>query len=334
MTDRDALVSALESSGPGDLVHPYFGKVTVSVDGDYDISESTSDGGYCRVSMKFVEAGEIIFPTSSSDTKFQLGAAADAASAAAKADFDKTFSIAQQPGFVVAAATSKVQGFSDSLGTYSSGVSGSAADIANLAFSVRDLKSNARDLCSHPALLSEQMTNAFSLLKTAANPSDVFASAKKMFGFGDSDASVPATTVSRSVQSQNQMQMNSLTQVIAVSSASTAAADVTYASTNDAIAARDELTSQIDKLMESGVSDDVYSALQVLRTTITKAVPQPGQDLATVTTVTPDVTIPSIVLAYKLYGSQDLEQDIIDRNKIQHPGFIQGGVDLEVLDSG
>ncbi len=334
MVARNELITALEKEGSGELIHPYYGKVIVSVDGDFDVSESSAEGGFVKFSLKFIESGKVNFPTASADTKFQLGAAASAVNAAAKSDFDKALSVAKQPGFIAEAATAKVQGFADQMSSYTSNVSGEAADIANLAFSIRNLKSSARDLLNSPSVLSEQMANSFSLLKAAANPSDVLASAKKMFGFGDSDSAIPATTNTRAVQQTNQTQMNSYTQVLAVSTASVAAADVTYTSTNEAIASRDDLTAQIDKLMESGVSDDTYSALQVLRTTVTRAVPQPGQDLATVTEFTPDATIPSIVLAYRLYGSQDLEQDIIDRNKIAHPGFIQGSVPLEVLDSG
>lgn len=330
---RDLLVTALEKPGAGDLIHPYYGKVSVSVDGEFEVSESSAEGGYCKISLKFVEAGLIVFPTASNDTAFQLGASADAANAAASSDFNSAFSIAQQPGFVVAQAAAKVSSFSDTLSAATSNVSGTAAGISDLAFSIKNLKGSAKTILATPALLSAQMTNAFALLASAANPSDVFAAGKAMFGFGDSDAPIPPSTPTRVVEAQNTFQQNSLTQVLATTSAAVAAGGVTYSSSDDAVTARDQVTAQIDKLMESGISDALYNALQDLRTKVTISVPAPGQDLATITTVTPPATTNSIVLTYGLYGSQDLEQDVIDRNRISHPGFIQGAQTLEVLDS-
>ena len=57
--ERDALISALRGSGPGTLVHPSYGEVTVSVIGKARIRESfTAEGGIARFTITFVQSLE------------------------------------------------------------------------------------------------------------------------------------------------------------------------------------------------------------------------------------------------------------------------------------
>lgn len=60
---RDRLIVAIDTPGSGTLVHPYYGEVAVSIDGEVRVSHSGRDGRMCRVSFNVVEAGELSFPT-------------------------------------------------------------------------------------------------------------------------------------------------------------------------------------------------------------------------------------------------------------------------------
>ena len=62
MDRRDALIGALETEGPGLLVHPYYGQLMVVLDGDYSVNQTTADGGMCTVGCTFVDAGDNVFP--------------------------------------------------------------------------------------------------------------------------------------------------------------------------------------------------------------------------------------------------------------------------------
>jgi prophage DNA circulation protein len=53
---RDSLISALESEGPGMLVHPLLGQMNVMCDA-YSVSERRVAGGMCVFEMSFVESG-------------------------------------------------------------------------------------------------------------------------------------------------------------------------------------------------------------------------------------------------------------------------------------
>ncbi|MGR9777365.1 hypothetical protein ACUOF8_23755 [Escherichia coli] len=53
-----------ELCGPGTLVHPTYGELKVCVDGEVRVSTSKSEGRIVRFDLKFVEAGELSYPTS------------------------------------------------------------------------------------------------------------------------------------------------------------------------------------------------------------------------------------------------------------------------------
>ncbi|TJF11698.1 DNA circularization protein, partial [Escherichia coli] len=65
---RDRLIDALNKPGPGTFVHPTYGELKVCVDGEVRVSTSKSEGRIVRFDLKFVEAGELSYPTSGAAT--------------------------------------------------------------------------------------------------------------------------------------------------------------------------------------------------------------------------------------------------------------------------
>lgn len=61
IAQRERLIAAVETKGPGKLVHPTLGDLNVSVD-SLVVAERWDTGRYFEVSFAFVEAGERVFP--------------------------------------------------------------------------------------------------------------------------------------------------------------------------------------------------------------------------------------------------------------------------------
>lgn len=79
------------------------------------------------------------------------------------------------------------------------------------------------------------------------------------------------------------------------------------------------------------VSDDVYRAFESLRLAVVtdlrrRAVARPG-----LSSHTPQVTTPALVVAHRLYGDATRADEICVRNGVPHPGALRGGMPLEVL---
>jgi prophage DNA circulation protein len=79
------------------------------------------------------------------------------------------------------------------------------------------------------------------------------------------------------------------------------------------------------------VDDELYVALVQIRSDLVAAVPGERSRLPRLVSYTLVVSEPSIVLTYRLYGDLARLDDVIDRNRIAHPGFVRGGRALQVL---
>lgn len=88
---RDALIQALETEDAQTLVHPLLGEVQAICE-NYSVTETREDGGFCRFTMAFVEAGQEPSSQPVDDTQNQVSSAADTAGAAsaAKLNFNST----------------------------------------------------------------------------------------------------------------------------------------------------------------------------------------------------------------------------------------------------
>jgi prophage DNA circulation protein len=103
-----------------------------------------------------------------------------------------------------------------------------------------------------------------------------------------------------------------------------------YDTYDAAVSVRDDLAAKIDEQAQAA-DDDTFAALAQLRADLVRSVPGEERDLPRLVRHTPEYTVPSLVLAHRLYGSLERESDLVTRNRIPRPGFILGGVGLEVL---
>lgn len=330
-TDRDKLITACESEGPAELIHPYYGRLIVNCF-SFKVRESSKDGGIAVFSFSFVESGQQSFPSAALDTTANTNDAADKLKSASKNSFANKFSILRQPGFVVDAAAAKVKAFSARVDAVSKTYTSASATITDLAFSLRKLTANVNDLLATPDKLAEQMGSALGFLRGASNSAEEsFRGMKGMLDFGDDDKAIAIITSTRQTEANNQKALNDMIKEIAVAEAVQSAIEVEFNSVDESEAARSDLIGFIDDQMVETTSDDVYTAQQDLMANMIKSLPAPDQALNRIGTVVRPQTSNTLLLAYDIYESPSLEQDLITRNKISNPAFVLGGRELKIL---
>lgn len=99
---RERLVAAIETAGPGELVHPTYGQLRVSI-GEFSTEERWDQGRVFQVNFNVIEAGLRIFPSVATSTGNAVKAAAKAADSAAAGDFASKVGASLKQGAVVAA---------------------------------------------------------------------------------------------------------------------------------------------------------------------------------------------------------------------------------------
>lgn len=331
MTERDALVEALEAAGAGTLVHPYFGSLRVAVL-SYRVTESTADGGVARFSIDFVEAGENEFPTAAANTPRAVESRATAASSAVEAQFVSAYSVEGQPEFVSSSALQNAQGAILKLqGLANTGPALIAEKTAYLRSLTGSLTGLSNSIRSPASLASGLLTQIRGLANLWPRPRTAVARYEPLRTFGSDFEAVVTSTPTRTRQAANQAAIAQLVRQGAVIEAARSSRLVTFDSAQAAAALREDLAETLDVEMASA-DDLTYPALADLRVAVIRDLTARGASLARVTSYRPTATLPALVLAHELYGDASQATAIIDRNPvIRHPGFVTGGQALEVL---
>ena len=324
----NALLGAIEEPGPGTLVHPWFGELTVSLK---DLARVSFDHslGQARIQLAFVESGELTFPSSEASTQAASRKAAGALETASVQSFAQRFNVQGYQDFVSAAATGNL---GNMLGIVSSSQVGQALGFAD---SLATTTSTAIALISNPSTLGYSVMGAFGLSGLATTTAAWSNVVRQLARFGSS-SSMNSPAASYATASRLQANINAdavydlgrqamIAQAVGASSLVGTAVDSTarpVVSFQDMIAVRNELIAAIDQ--ESLTADDgVYAALMDARNAIWSDLTTRARDSARLTTLTPLDVTPALVLAYDYYEDATRDEEIVARNAIRHPGFVR-----------
>lgn len=331
--ERDTLIEACETPGPGQLVHPYRGELTVVCRG-LSVNEASQNGGMCRVSITFLEAGEASYPRAVTDSVNAISRAGNSVISAAQAGFVERFITDGFPGFVLEAAMQRLQEITDFLGAPGGiNLAGELEAAASFSRALRNLADNAMSIVQQPEQLASRLIDMVDLASDAygENAGALFVGLMEQVSASYGGLT---NTPSRRQQATNHEAIDELVRQVSLPAVARAAVAIDYPSYQDANSARQTLVELIDTEMERTGNDEAYVTLGALRTEVARGIPQPEVDLPQLVEYTPPSTQPSLLVAYKLYGDAGRADEIVSRNKPHHPGFLPGGQQLEVLSDG
>lgn len=366
-TQRDELEKACETAGPGVLVHPYRGEMTVECRG-LGISESTADGGMCMVKLTFLEAGEASYPSAKVDTVNAISAKGNAVTAAAEKSFVSEFLTTGFPAYVAESAATGLSELGEFMSAPGLSFAGDLQAASDFYQQAKGLAADAYSLVQQPLSMVSRITGLFGSVRSAFG-SNALSMLTSLFDRSPSSYSGSTSTPSRRQQATNTVALNALVRQVAIAEAAKAAVvtqttvstpipfvqgrtstsvqsasqtsnvrttltPTAYDSYQAAIKVREELVDRIDAESEATPNDEVYVTLSDLRTSVVQAVPNPEQDLARIVQYVPKETLPSLLVAYQIYGDAGRADEIATRNGPRHPGFLIGGNQLEVLADG
>jgi len=332
---RDALRDALKQPGAGELVHPTLGRLRVALTSPYRMAESLVDeGGMARFSLKFTEAGENAHPAAAVHTPYVVERAADAAEEAALDDFAEVFDVAGLPEFVADDALAVLD---EALGALDAVRDGLVPDLSSLTDFAGDLLGVASSLSSlirTPQALASSVVGLFGGLRARLlSPLDALAALGRLFGYGSTRSSVPTTTPARRAQAANRAAVEALVRRAAVIESARAAAGLDFVAARygyqQAAALRERIADALDD--EAAAATHAYAPLMDLRVAVVRDITTRGADLPRLASVSMPTTLPALVVAYRAFGDARREDEIVIRNGVRHPGFVQGGRPLEVL---
>ena len=338
---RDRLLGALETAGPGTLVHPWYGELKVSVKEPARVTHSIANGGMCSVQLSFVEAGELAFPSAADSLGAKALGAADNLTSEGSFDYVKKFAVNGKSSSV----------FNDAVSTFNDGL-----DLIDSASSnVKSLLANPIDFLKARAttLIPDAVAMADTIFGMFKRGESIISSISTVFGGGgassrNGDSVAALTALSRTFGDRANTAAavaNSASTSTSTISPSRAQAATNAAAINhvfsqamlvqavgmtttmdlpiydDAVKIRNDVTAALDT--ESlAVSDPVYVALQEARSAVHADVTQRLAQSARLKTIQPRSITPGLVTAYDQFEDVSREGEIVDLNKIRRPGFV------------
>jgi prophage DNA circulation protein len=371
ITKRDRLRREFQTAGPGELVHPFWGRFTVVVDGRVQLVENFDQGGMAKFTLNVVEyaiGASTVIPAVP-NTVMALTAKAAVAVTASTSAFVKVFAVLGYVSNVATQAVAVVTGVTDTLNSIRNRVNSVLNRIDTIGESINSFRNAISSLVNLPSSLAEGLSVSLSNVlasvttlgsewdsyfgegetpgstagtplyaPTAASPANgdervklLRASAQTVNDYVDSLDPVAETTPTRERQNINQAAIALLVKECVIVAACTSVAEVAYTSAGAALDTRDWLVDAIDDLTELMDDDASYAAFAALRAALVAHLTKTATDLPKLASYTPLRTVPALVLSQELYGSIDLAQDVIERNNVRNPVFVPGERVIEVL---
>jgi prophage DNA circulation protein len=332
------LSDALEEAGPGALVHPWLGDMMVSLRGDPVRVMFNTQLGYARISMSFVEAGELVFPVAGSSTPSVTRLAASELEAAAVTDFANSFTVDGYQDFVATNAAAGLTGAVDVV----SGSKVPGMDAFGYATQGAAMLSDVLSMVSNPLLLANTVVSYLGVASYVGNLDPYVSAGKGWVSLAQSlvrmaqlagflpPAAPTVYTPSRQQAYVNSRAINALFRQVLLAQAVGASSVASASVYDDSKLLRDRLTAAMDAESLTA-SDGAYTALQAARSAVWQDLTDRSRDGARLTSRTPSETVPALVLAYDLYEDASRDAEICTRNAaVRHPGFVPP-VPLKVL---
>lgn len=329
---RDAVIQALETRASGELQLPYDDPLQ-AVCTSWRLTESSEEGGFAALDLTFEESGPSQRPRATRDPRDDSKRASSIYREQADAQLEEDLLTTGVPEPAREATATEVESWGARLRTFRL----FADDIqakAEQAARVNRLISQAVGLALEPAnLVIATREAANGVLAGLENGIEALYAYRTLFGVPPSAREPAAGALASEAAWLNSRLVNFHFRSQVLGLAVEAAADASWESLDQVEEARGFLLAEVEAL-EPSAGDLAYQALMNLKAALLRVLPVEDEDLPYLADLTLGAPMPSLVVAYQLYDNARLGQQIVDRNRPRHPGFLPAGEPLQVLVHG
>ena len=349
--ERLALEAALLEGGEGELFLPWRGPLTVTIVGRIKTNESKSQRGFCTVSFECIEtAPPPEFAVA--DAGARVNDAAENAKEESQAKFVRRYSNDGIPESRRAKLRRGLDDLSEQLVDIQGTISAKINIIGQVTNQVTRLSGNLNALINQPLELSDAIVDGvvttYSALRAPAELLENVVTTwsrggpirilvDQTFNFSnDFAAGKPTvqTTTANGVQEQTNLdELYRLGPLLALYETASLFTGLPFESFSQADGARSAFIDAMDPFLLEA-SDKEFEAISNLNEAVSAYLSEVARGLPEIGTHTPADTFPALVVAQHLYGDARQAEDIVARNRLQHPGFVLQDEPLEVIADG
>ena len=325
-TKRDALIAALKKEGQGQLVHPFYGDVTVTAK-PFTLTEDLRSLNIATFTMTFEKSDENQFPTQSASKTSLINQIKTAAFGSTARDLIAKFSVGRSSPRNYIDALTTLSNLTGALSINSDTVVRVVNEISSFNSLLNTFQDHETTNVYDSEQLSTDFTNVFnSYGQLGSTPENQLALTKRLFDFGADRAPIMPTTTQRIERLQNRNIINSVVRANALIQAYNTVPEFTFTNTDQIDEVSQTLDAQYDYLLSDNILEgDTIAEIKDMRVEVREYLDQQRALAPKIATITTH-EIPMSILAFNYYGNTDDVQELIDLNSTIDVTFVKGDV--------
>lgn len=339
---RDKFMEAVQTPGAGELVHPWLGRMQVK-SGEAELTHDFKQGGMAAFAVTFYPDIPLKFPAAKVNTQQQVVKASDSLLGSALARYKSAMAKVDQARLGLARLRNSLSGvytviqqqFSTIVGVFTN-LTGFVQSLMNSPDSLSSLFSSYFSEFSVDDYLGDDSGSSYrNSVAIATQQTEAVASIDTVSQAGGVDAAAASQATANLVQDALLVQVALIISEMPV--ASQPVSTVTVSSVeqqavqpivrqevpvaDDVIELRDNLN---EAIFQASLKADPehYMVLNTLRQTIVKHLTAVAESGVRLVEITPPETLSALVLAYRRFGDATRESEVVQRNRLRHPGFV------------
>ncbi len=340
---RDALKEACCREGPGILVHPDYGSIEVVCE-SISVKE-TVQRRTAVFELTFCESGEKGTASISMDYSENVVSASSTVSSISKESFVQNFvlpssideltSLVGSVGDVCSSAIDDVSMQMNPFSEEASEVKGSLSKLVDASGAALDLKTDAQSLLNTPDALAAQIDAVFSAVSSLSGKStNSFKTVRQLSSASHASEKAIDSNDEALAEKKAMQQVEALTKQLVVAKEAELMTQIDFEAAEEATSFMNMFLEDVEEIEtneEMEPTTEVVQTLRDLREAVVAFVREIVLELPRTRTIQMPDKIPSLVLAYDLYEDLSRADEIVKKNKIQHPAFVPANTDLKVL---
>jgi len=339
---RDKLLEALQTPGPGELVHPWLGRMQVKA-GDCKVSHELTAGGMVSFDLTFYPDKPLTFPTAKVNSQQQVVKASDSMLGSALERYKQAMAKVDQARLGLLRLRNSLsnvyaviqQQFAPFVGVFTN-LTGFAQSLMNSPGALSSLFSSYfSDFSLQDSAFADTGSSYKNAVATTTQQTESVTAINTMSQSGGIDSAAAAQATANLVQDALLVQM-----ALIISEMPIASQPVSSGSTpsveqqailpverpevpvaDDVLQLRDSLS---DAIFEASLKADPahYVVMNTLRQELVKHLTAVAESGVRLVDITPSETMSALVLAYQRFGDATRSAEVVQRNRIRHPGFV------------
>ncbi|QXH96121.1 DNA circularization N-terminal domain-containing protein [Pseudomonas ogarae] len=339
---RDKLLEALQTPGPGELVHPWLGRMQVKV-GDCKVSHELTAGGMVSFDLTFYPDKPLTFPTAKVNSQQQVVKASDSMLGSALERYKQAMAKVDQARLGLLRLRNSLsnvyaviqQQFAPFVGVFTN-LTGFVQSLMNSPGALSSLFSSYfSDFSLQDSAFSDTSSSYKNAVATTTQQTEAVSAINSVSQSGGIDSAAAAQATANLVQDALLVQV-----ALIISEMPIASQPVSSGSTpsveqqailpavrpevpvaDDVLQLRDSLS---DAIFEASLKADPahYVVMNTLRQTLVKHLTAVAESGVRLVDITPPETMSALVLAYQRFGDATRSAEVVQRNRIRHPGFV------------